>query len=186
MIIRGRAFALIAVILLGMVACGDSRQPDHDGEDVSYELATSLTIGSTVPDFQATSLDHPEVVFSPQYFDGKVLLIDFWATWCLPCIAELPNLHEAYETYASKGFEILSIALGDDPEEIARLREREWPMPWSHAHEPLGGELSELFDVFGVPKAVLINTDHTIIGIDEDIRGDRLVEQLERIFSEID
>ncbi len=183
MTIHRTVLALGLAFYLGLAGCGSDNQADQV-EDEYPDDSRNLTVGSVVPDFQVASLEDSEVVFSPQYFEGKVVLIDFWATWCLPCVAELPNLHRAYETYASKGFEILSVALGDDLEEIARLRSREWPMPWSHAHEPLGGELSELFDVFGVPKAVLVDTGKTIIGIDEQIRGDLLLERLEQVFGE--
>jgi hypothetical protein len=74
--------------------------------------------------------------------------------------------------------------MGDRREEIARLRETDLTMPWLHAFEPLDSEAAELFELFGVPMAILVDSSNTIIGLDEDARGERLQETLARIFSE--
>jgi thiol-disulfide isomerase/thioredoxin len=140
--------------------------------------------GAESPQFALVSLDDPQVTYRREDFDGKVYLIDFWATWCLPCVAELPNLHRAYETYHRLGFEILSVAMGDNREDIARLRETAWPLPWLHAFEPLGSDAVEQFEVFGVPKAIMIDRNQTIVGVDEDVRGEHLQEMLARLLGE--
>jgi len=129
-------------------------------------------------------MENPEIAYSRDYLSGKTYLIDFWATWCLPCVAELPNLHEAYEAYSERGFEILSVAMGDNREHIEQLRETEWPMPWLHAFEPLDSEAAELFELFGVPKAILVDGDHTIVGVDEDVRGELLLRVLAQQYEE--
>jgi hypothetical protein len=99
-------------------------------------------------------------------------------------VAELPNLHQAYDIYGDKGFEILSVAMGDRRESIQELRETEWPMPWLHAFEPLDSEVAELFELFGVPKAILVDSSNTIVGVDEDVRGEKLQATLAQLFGE--
>ena len=69
-----------------------------------------------VPDFRVMTLDGRPLQLSA--LKGKVVIVDFWATWCPPCVAEVPNLNELYSQYKDKGFEIIAISLdegGEDP-----------------------------------------------------------------------
>ncbi len=181
---RGVATVLYAMCVVCGSACDShSEQSSEDSAEV-YVAPSRITVGAELPDFVLSSLEDSNVSYTRADVDGKTYLIDFWATWCLPCVAELPNLHLAYETYSERGFEILSVAMGDRREEIARLRSTEWPMPWLHAFEPLDSDAAELFELFGVPKAILVDGSHTIVGVDEDVRGERLQEALARVFGE--
>jgi thiol-disulfide isomerase/thioredoxin len=137
-----------------------------------------------LPEFELLALNDSAVVFTRADLSGKTYLIDFWATWCLPCVAELPNLHRVYEAYRHRGFEILSVAMGDSREEISRLRKTELAMPWKHAFEPLDSEAAELFELFGVPMAILVDSSNIIVGLDEDVRGELLQQTLAGLFGE--
>jgi len=72
------------------------------------------TVPEPAPEFQITSLDHREVSLSS--LKGKVILINFWATWCPPCRAEIPDFIEAYSELKGKGLEILGFSVDDLPE----------------------------------------------------------------------
>jgi thiol-disulfide isomerase/thioredoxin len=178
----------MAVISAGYLVFvpGCSGSPNRESDSLQEETTSNsrIVVGAVLPEFELTSLNDADVPFTKADLAGKTYLIDFWATWCLPCVAELPNLHRAYESYSSRGFEILSVAMGDRREEIARLRETDLTMPWLHAFEPLDSEAAELFELFGVPMAILVDSSNTIIGLDEDARGERLQETLARIFGE--
>lgn len=179
---------LIAVIGSGCLAittaCNRSNNADADASATTQGSSFRIVLGAELPDFALASLDDSTVVVTRADLAGKIYLIDFWATWCLPCVAELPNLHRAYEAYRSRGFEILSVALGDRRDEIARIRQTDLTMPWVHAFEHLGGEATEVFDLFGIPKAILVDSSNTIIGLDEDVRGEHLQEALARLFGD--
>ena len=177
---------MIAVLGAGCLvfSSGCDRHTDSESEIPQGEQAADsrIVVGAELPEFELSSLNDSDVNHTRADLSGKIYLIDFWATWCLPCVAELPNLHRAYETYGSRGFEILSVAMGDRRDEIARLRQTELAMPWMHAFEPLDSEAAELFELFGIPMAILVDSNNTIVGIDEDVRGERLQETLARLF----
>ncbi|NBV88062.1 MAG: TlpA family protein disulfide reductase, partial [Betaproteobacteria bacterium] len=93
-------------------------------------------------------LGHPMEItgtlLSGQPFDqkslaGKVVLVDFWATWCGPCVAEIPNVLEQYEKYHAKGFEVVGISLDEDRETLAKFV-AEQKIPWPILYEKPGGE----------------------------------------------
>jgi len=78
----------------------------------------STTVGAAAPDFTLRDLDGRQVHLSD--YAGKVVLIDFWATWCTPCAAELPSLQKLYEDNKDAGFVILGVSM-DGPESVAQV-----------------------------------------------------------------
>jgi peroxiredoxin len=78
----------------------------------------STVVGAQASDFTLRDLDGRDVHLSD--FVGKVVLVDFWATWCVPCAAELPQLEELYEKKKGDGFVVLGVAM-DGPESVAQV-----------------------------------------------------------------
>ena len=115
-------------------------------------------------------------------FKGKVLLIDFWATWCGPCRAEMPNVVRAYERFHDKGFEIVGIS-HDRPHEADKVREfvTAKKMPWRQVYYPdEHNKVATAYEVNGIPHTVLIGRDGKIIRV--GLRGDGLQKALEKLF----
>ena len=82
-------------------------------------------------------------------YRGKVVLVDFWATWCPQCIAELPNVRRHYDEYHERGFEVVGISLDRDPTRLAKfVEERE--MPWVTLFEPDAGGDHPVAAYYGV------------------------------------
>jgi len=176
-----RTFGLLASCLIVSVGCESRPDTMDDSAESDNSMTQQVVVGAELPQFELVTLDDPESVYSREDLDGAVYLLDFWATWCLPCIAELPNLHAAYDTFKDRGFEILSVAMGDRRDEIERLRSTQHPMPWLHAFEPLDSDAARIFELFGVPKVILVDSTHTIVAMDEDVKGDKLHQELERL-----
>jgi thiol-disulfide isomerase/thioredoxin len=141
----------------------------------------AIMVGKPVPEFALTSLEDPETVYTRDGLLGKVYLIDFWATWCPPCIVELPNVHDAYEKYRDRGFEVLSVAMRDTERNIAEFRRVRWPMPWLHASYGWNDDAVAPFEIGPIPAAILVDRDGTIAAVDAGVRGERLHEALDRL-----
>jgi peroxiredoxin len=140
-------------------------------------LPPDLRLGQPVPAFTATDLDGDSIEF-PEHYAGKIVMLYFWATWCGPCIAEIPNVKRDYDDWHDAGFEILGVSLdGDDDEEKVRqfLVDRE--LPWKQIHDGRGrpASLAQQYDVSGIPFVLLVDGDSgKIIGTSRDLRGPKL------------
>jgi thiol-disulfide isomerase/thioredoxin len=114
-------------------------------------------------------------------YNGKTLLIDFWATWCPPCRAELPNLVDVYNRYHGQGFEIVSISL-DYSDRITTDEYKQWidsaGMTWRHTYDGSAWStpMVKKFFVGSIPAPFLVGPDGSLAAMGEDLRGDKLEE----------
>ncbi len=133
-----------------------------------------LPVGTTIPFFELADLDSGSTL-TPKSFDGKYLLIDFWATWCAPCREEMPKLHDLYAKYNSSGLEILSISGDENLEAVESFRDQFFPMPWKHHFmgSPVA-ELTNTFDIVGYPQAYLVSPNGNIVARGHALRGENL------------
>lgn len=146
--------------------------------------------GKFVPEFEIVSMENLDMVYSSSNMTGRTYLIDFWATWCPPCIKELPYLHKAYDKYKTKGFTILSLSCDQTSDDVLKFRKGRWEMPWFHGLiEGCYGnwDSNSILKAFGVvnfPTTILIGPDKKIHASGPALRGEKLNETLSRIFSE--
>ncbi len=161
-------------------AVGDSRQWKY--QLASLDPDKKIRKGNPVPEFAVTLLDGS--TFSNEDLEGHYTLIDFWATWCGPCVGEMPHLHEAWKKFHGDGFQILSISLDRSKDDIAKFRTK-WPMPWKHAFVEKGFSdgVVKTFEVMGIPTPVLVGPDGTIVATEPETRGDQLIATLDGLYS---
>ncbi|MCA9052607.1 MAG: TlpA family protein disulfide reductase [Planctomycetaceae bacterium] len=129
-----------------------------------------------------TTLDGQD--FNIKQLAGKVVLVDFWATWCGPCIGELPNVKENYERYHDKGFEVVGISLDDNPEKLKQFLEAE-QIPWVTlfpADENQRGwenPIARHYGISGIPTVILVNQEGKVVNL--NARGPALGEELAKL-----
>ncbi|MBL7753543.1 MAG: AhpC/TSA family protein [Chitinophagaceae bacterium] len=138
----------------------------------------AVTKGYKAPDF--TLKDSSGKAYTLSKLKSKYILIDFWASWCGPCKAEIPHMKQAYAKYHSKGFEILSVSI-DAKEDAWRQALRQFQMPWIHVLDIRGqkGSTMDLYHTPSIPKTLLIDAQGMII--DTDLRGPMLEQRLSEL-----
>lgn len=150
----------------------DSRQVANlKKQEEAKRIQDSLAVGSKFPDFNEKDLEGKPL--SLANYKGKVVLIDFWAVWCGPCVKELPHVLKAYEKHHDNGFEIIGISLDQDKAKLeAFIKENK--MPWQQFFDGQGwkNKLSTQYGVNSIPATYLIDGKGTIIG--KNLRGDAL------------
>ncbi len=130
----------------------------------------------TLPNVEGEEVSLKEVVEA-----NKVVLLDFWASWCRPCMGEMPYLLEAYATYHDKGFEIYGVSLDDNAEAWKKTIEAQG-MKWVNVSELKGWQTAaaQEYSVNSIPANYLIGGEGVII--DKNLRGEALAEKLAELF----
>lgn len=142
-----------------------------------HELS-SLKSGMTAPDFTAQTIYGDPIKLSE--IDSKIILLEFWATWCGPCIPEIPHLKKLNSNYSNQELQIISVSLDNKPEKLRKfIKERKMNWPQIQEKEMWKGEIAQKYSVLGIPRSFLIDDQGNIVA--KDLRGKELREKISEL-----
>jgi peroxiredoxin len=139
---------------------------DREGESeigkiISGKVRLLKTVGKP-PAIAGPTLDGAEIDIAS--FKGKVVLVDFWATWWEPCVAELPNVKSVYDKYHEQGFEVLAVSLDENGDDVRRFVEQK-EVPWPQIYFDEDGKrkwdnpLGQKYGIDAIPATLLVDRD---------------------------
>lgn len=171
----------VAVVLFVIVLVG--------GCVVTYSLFTltknriaakETAAGTQFKDIEAKDKDGNTIKLSDIVKSNSLTLVDFWASWCGPCRAEMPNVKKVYADYHDKGFEVYGVSLDDDKnawlDAVGKLE-----LPWIQVNDVVDSDASgaSAYGVQAIPTTILIDQNGTIIA--KNLRGEDLAKKVAEI-----
>ncbi len=156
---------LIAVALLSSIGCSTKGQSQEEGKDGTFAGLPNITL----PD-----LSGKQVSFSD--FKGKVVILDFWATWCGPCVAEIPHFKTLYEKYHDRGLEIVGVSVDVNAAKVVPPFVEEHEIPYTILLGNAG--LQRKFNLRGLPTTYVIDRKGRVV---EKLLGYRGIEVFEKL-----
>ena len=147
LLVVGATLPILLLALLGIVLL--ARAP----------IGPATTVGSVAPDFSLADLDGNAIHLSE--LRGRPVIVNFWASWCGPCVEEFPLLREAAARHAGEGLAVVGIVY-DDRSEAARDFMARHGATWPAAMDP-GGRVAQAYGILGPPETFFIGRDGTIV-----------------------
>lgn len=121
-----------------------------------------VTVGVEAPRFEARTLDETAAVKSSGDYEGQVVLLNIWATWCLPCRVEMPSIERLHREFAPRGLKVVAVSI-DAPGEEQKIRDfvRQYGLTFEILHDP-SGSIQRTYQTTGVPETFVIGRDGLI------------------------
>jgi len=135
-----------------------------------------LTVGQIAPEISLIDKDGNTVTLSS--LKGKVVLVDFWASWCGPCKATLPAVVKLYNKFKDQGFDVLGVSLDTDKSAWLRTA-KEYKLPYTLVNDA-GSNAATDYGVYAIPTSFLVDKTGKIIAIDNDGRPLALSKKIKK------
>jgi thiol-disulfide isomerase/thioredoxin len=179
-----------SLVILVLFACSGKKSPEKQGDLsatnlIANEVPTGIEVGQRAPELNLKSPEGKEIQLSS--LRGKMVLVDFWASWCMPCRLENPNLVEVFKKYndkhfaRGKGFTIYSISLDTEKEAWLNGIESDGLLWESHVSDLKGwyADAASLYKVEAIPANFLIDADGIIVA--KNLRAEALGQTMESL-----
>ena len=178
---RSRLLSIFTLVLwvLVIIGCSDTDTDKIMAPTMESGLAMDESL-PLAPAFTLASTELEEVSLSD--YEGKIVLLDFWATWCKPCEEEIPIFVELYEGYRSQGFEMVGISLDEEGLEVVKPFIERLGVNYTILLAEPG--IVEEYKLTAIPSAYLINRVGRIVQVFDGAQGEKAIyeEELQKLF----
>lgn len=163
----------IIMVLAGFFVMSSCQQKKQQPAAPAAPQEQKQDTENTIPTFTMNDINGKPVAIQDEMAKNKLTILDFWASWCGPCMHEAPNVVAVYNDYQSKGLGIVGISLDND-EAAWKEAVEQMHMNWTQLSDLKGwdSEAARLFRVNSIPHTVIINSKGEVLA--EDLRGDEL------------
>ena len=162
------AMILVKVFMFGGLSIGKFGR--------SYS-SSNFNIGNIPPDFTIKTTKGDTMTLSK--LKGKVVLIDFWATWCGPCRGEIPQVKQIWNTHKNEAFTIIGISADQDPDTLNTFLQQEG-ITWPQYYEANGTtNVSDMYNVHSIPHTILVDKKGHIAEV--NLRGEELADKVTQL-----
>lgn len=152
-------FIILSFAISGFVACNNSATIEK-AENDDFPTAPDVIVKT---DLQALDGEN----FKVEDFKGDVILVNLWATWCGPCIKEMPELVAMQEKYGDKGFKVIGLNTSDEPPELVKAfvekQKLNYKIGW--ATDEVRDKFFQLSEMSGIPQSIIINRNGNMVGL---------------------
>ncbi|MFM7565481.1 MAG: peroxiredoxin family protein [Flavobacteriales bacterium] len=168
-------YGIMLLLFIFLLGCTE-KSPSGEGESTTTQKTQYMA-----PDFSLPNREGKPVRLSD--FRGKLVLVDFWASWCMPCRQENPNVVRIFNQYKDRGFTILSVSLDTDFTKWERAIVQDGLIWENHVSDLKGWESSivPLYGIEGIPYTMLIDPNGAILG--NGLRGEALATAIEEFYT---
>lgn len=137
-------------------------QPGGEAIQPVLYVLDNLAVGRTIPEATARRIGGDQESLS--LYRGNVLLVDFWATWCVPCIASLPDIERLSETLGDLGFQVITISVDENVELVEEFMESRADLPYINWFVGPESKLYDDWSIQGLPTYIVVDRDGTVLG----------------------
>ncbi len=155
---KGILVLLAVVVAMGILAAPGCTPSSPAVENGRQETAVGVKVGELAPDFTLTDLEGNSVTLSE--YRGKVVFINFWATWCPPCRAEMPEIEAIYQEYKDKGVVVIGVDILE-PEDVVRQFVEQGGYSWIFVLDATGA-VSDDYKITAIPTSFFIDREGVI------------------------
>jgi len=159
-------FVFVLVLVVGLAGCGAG----ESGE---------LAVGGKAPNFKAKNLAGESAGLKDFLGDGQFVLLNFWATWCSPCQAEIPTLNKVHERFGGKGLKVVSLSV-EEREDTLRNYLAKTEIKYPVYLDPKG-EIGAKYGLLAVPLNVIIDPDGKVVSLRRMAFEESLVQDVEAL-----
>jgi len=154
---------ILAIVTVGLqlvkykLNSGAANKPPVEGD------VATLQEGATLPDFDLQTLDGKKLKYSE--LGAKVVLLNFWASWCEACVVEMPSIVKLHQMYKDKGLTVVAVNLDEKPESVVPKAARQLKIDFP-VYVDASGALANLFDVHAIPLTIIMNKVRKVLYVE--------------------